>query len=578
MKLPALICLFLPLAARGTLVTTASDEDNGSLGGGTGVSLREAVKYSPAGTTITFAPALSGLTIRLTLGEITIAQSLTIDGSALPQEITLSGDKTGNGKTSDDTRILNITTGTILLDSLILSRGNMATGSDRYGGAIHVSSASVGLTLRNVTLADNEATTSGGGIYFLGALNNPASFLTLQHCIVSGNKVGHDGGGIRVFGTLRVENTRFSANSSDDGCAIYFRDGSATVEDSTFSDNVTGFGLSGGGIFSYGNLIVRRSTFRGNSSRRGGGIYQFKNTLTVEDSTFTGNSASLEGGAIYLAGDSASIRNSTLSGNSAGQHGGGIHASTGLSLLHATVVANSAGTGGGIVSQNGFILNNSIVTGNSGYVPADISGSFSGSNNIAVQLPAPPPNPLLVPLGDHGGPTQTMPPLPASPAIGAAAVNKAIITDQRGYPRDSTPDIGAVEFQGNADIARVWTVDPDGDGSPFGAEQALGTNPSVADPANPRNLSAPLFTEPGGDLSVRFGIGAAAPGTRWILTRSPDLSSGSFLEIYRFDGTTDTAVPGINLLRTASDITVTDTNPPPGGGFYRFEALFDSSP
>ena len=52
--------LFLPLTAHSTTVTTTTDEDNGTLGGGTGVSLREAVKYSPAGDIITFAPPLSG--------------------------------------------------------------------------------------------------------------------------------------------------------------------------------------------------------------------------------------------------------------------------------------------------------------------------------------------------------------------------------------------------------------------------------------------------------------------------------------------------------------------------------------
>ena len=48
-------------------------------------------------------PALSGQMIRFTLGELVIAKSLTIDGSALPTRVTLSGDKTGDGKRPDDT-------------------------------------------------------------------------------------------------------------------------------------------------------------------------------------------------------------------------------------------------------------------------------------------------------------------------------------------------------------------------------------------------------------------------------------------------------------------------------------------
>ncbi len=46
--------------------------------------------------------------------------------------------------------------------------------------------------------------------------------------------------------------------------------------------------------------------------------------------------------------------------------------------------------------------------------------------------------PLLAPLGNYGGPTETMPPLPGSPAIDAgsnALIPSGISTDQRGEPR-----------------------------------------------------------------------------------------------------------------------------------------------
>ena len=66
--------------------------------------------------------------------------------------------------------------------------------------------------------------------------------------------------------------------------------------------------------------------------------------------------------------------------------------------------------------------------------------------------PAPLTNaPDLAPLGNYGGPTQTMPPLPGSPAIdaGSNAATNNFATDQRGLPRFVGPqvDIGAVEFQ-----------------------------------------------------------------------------------------------------------------------------------
>ncbi len=350
-------CHFLALlsflfAAHGTVVTTTTDEDNGILGGGSGISLREAVKYSSAGTTITFTPALSGQTIRLTLGEITIAKSLTIDGSGLPAQITLSSDKTGDGKTSDDSRIITIITGAVLFDSLILARGYPGSGSNRNGGAIHVDSTSTQLTIRN-------------------------------------------------------------------------------------------------------------------------------STLTVDQSI--------------------------------------------------------------------------------------VAGTFLGLNNFTSG------NPLLAPLGNYGGPTQTMPPLPGSPAIGAGGAT-TLTTDQRGFPRTSKSDIGAAVYPASPDVAKFWTLDSDGDGSPYGTEQALGTDAAVADSTHTRNLAAPVLTS-SGHAVVRFGIGAAAPGTHWILSRSSDLLT--FAEIYRYSGTKDTSVLGVTFLRTATGVTVTDTNPPPGGAFYRFEARLE---
>jgi len=60
-------------------------------------------------------------------------------------------------------------------------------------------------------------------------------------------------------------------------------------------------------------------------------------------------------------------------------------------------------------------------------------------------------DPKLGPLAANGGPTQTMLPLPGSPAVHAAEVVAGLDADQRGLPRPATldvpSDIGAVEGQ-----------------------------------------------------------------------------------------------------------------------------------
>jgi hypothetical protein len=54
-------------------------------------------------------------------------------------------------------------------------------------------------------------------------------------------------------------------------------------------------------------------------------------------------------------------------------------------------------------------------------------------------------DPRIGPLADNGGPTMTHALLAGSPAINNGVVVAGITTDQRGYRRDSKPDIGAYE-------------------------------------------------------------------------------------------------------------------------------------
>ena len=82
--------------------------------------------------------------------------------------------------------------------------------------------------------------------------------------------------------------------------------------------------------------------------------------------------------------------------------------------------------------------NNLIGTGAAGGLANGVNGNLVGVTN-----------PLLAPLGNYGGPTQTMALLPGSPAINAGTNGPGIpTTDQRGLGRVGAVDIGAFESQG----------------------------------------------------------------------------------------------------------------------------------
>jgi len=304
------------------------------------------------------------------------------------------------------------------------------------------------------------------------------------------------GGGIYNEGELALSNVNFTANTANAGGGL-FNDynGLAEITNSLFSNN-TATGISrgqGGAIFNNGFLLVEFSTFSGNSASgsknaQGGAVFN-DSLFEVAASTFSGNTASgtsknAGGGAICNSNGEVEVLDSTFYGNLAtgakGTRGGAIvnHVGGLLEIANSTITGNAANQyGGGIYFENGLLeMANNIVynnvlgtlasptayddlddtTGSTtfGSSAANLGGNSIGYYNIATAT-APTPSILLAPLGNYGGPTQTMPPLPGSPAIcggtSANATEAGITIDQRGFGFVSTycpsgsVDSGAVQ-------------------------------------------------------------------------------------------------------------------------------------
>ena len=210
-------------------------------------------------------------------------------------------------------------------------------------------------------------------------INGPGA----SNLAISGNKsvgvfVIEEGVTARISGVTIENGSAYSYSNAGGGI---YNSGTLTVANSTLSGNSAA--AAGGGIYNYAGstLMVTNSTLSGNSAPGGGGIFVLTSTLTVTNSMFSGNSAGYGGGAIstdsVVSTVTATVDGSTFAGNSAGSYGGGIfNSGTRLTVTNSTFSGNSAPIAGGILN-NGIAgttlaLNNSTLSGNS----ADFGGGI----------------------------------------------------------------------------------------------------------------------------------------------------------------------------------------------------------
>jgi hypothetical protein len=423
----------------GTAATFSTSTPSLSAGVGTAT-----VAFATAGTSTVTATdgAVSG-----TSGNITV-------NSPPSYVVTTANDSTGactNQNASGATRDASCSLRDALAASQATETGTITFDSTAFS-SLNSSSANT-ITLTNGTLSVPPYTTITGP--------------TANSGYTRENLVTVDGGGLSgvftvapgVQGAVISNLTIQNGNSSSNGGGIE-NDGTLTLTDDTISNNAASG--NGGGINSTGVLKVIASTLSGNTatSGNGGGINSLGTSgspasLTLIDTTLSGNSA-VEGGGVYNdANSTLTVSDSTLSNNTAttASGGGGIYnnnASTAPALANGIISNNSANSSADDV-DGGY-------TGNTGNVVGVSGGSAVNANAIS-----------LAPLGNYGGPTQTLIPLPGSPAICAGAVGSiasGVTTDQRGlpnsntsYPNYSSPacvDAGAVQ----TNYALSFTTEP----------------------------------------------------------------------------------------------------------------------
>ena len=293
------------------------------------------------------------------------------------------------------------------------------------------------ITAGNASGSSTSPYYSGGGMY------NSAGSPTLTNVIFSGNSASGSGGGMYTTGNSNPTLTNVTFN---DNTTVYYgggmdnyASGHSTLINVTFSGNSAG--VSGGGMHNYScHLTLTNITFSDNyASENGGGILNIDSSITLTNITFSGNLATLKGGGMYhfaSYGSNPTLTNVTLSGNSA---------STGAGIYNdgsRNPIITNAIIWGNIPDQ---IMDNSLTTIINNSV---IQGGYPGTGNIAE-------DPLLGPLADNGGFTQTRAIGAGSPAIDTGSPTVCPVVDQRGYirPVDGDGDVTAICDMGAYEFA-----------------------------------------------------------------------------------------------------------------------------
>jgi hypothetical protein len=280
----------------------------------------------------------------------------------------------------------------------------------------------LGKALGTVTIAAGATVTMSGLTLTQGGILNSGT-LTVNDCAITGNNTftGFSGVENTISGALFMNNCTVSGNKSE--------------------------AVDGGGVNNFGTMILNGCTISGNFSGVG---------------KFSGDDCGGFGGGLLNLG-TLSLNNCTVTGNIAntgrfcGGSGGGIaNFAPGTVNCKSTIIANNFGLGdlrdpttlspdfyGNLNSQGYNLIGNTA--------GAVISGITTGN---LLNL-----DPLLGPLQNNGGPTDTHALLTGSPALDAG-ISGGPNTDQRGFPRPfdipSLPnaadgsDIGAYEFNSGA--------------------------------------------------------------------------------------------------------------------------------
>ena len=434
-------------------------------------------------------------------GQTGLTQGITIERDTNPADYA--------GGQVPNFRLFDVDTGSSLtLQSLTLSGGKAQgfAGGNAYFGAAGGGSAGLGgaifnqgsLMILNSTLTGNTAQGGAGGVNGdsaqgkyggaggagLGAVGasssynyggsgggpNPGAGGKFAHAATGNGFGGGGGGGANTAPTYGYAGAAGGFGGGGGG--------SGAGDNPRIGGGPGGFGGGAGGTFAainpasggYGGGNGGQKGLGGGGAGMGGAVFNNEGgTVLISNSTITGNTASGGnrgqngsqaygatagkglGGGLFNRNGTIMVTNSTLSANTVTNGDGS--SGNGRDVFNLSDGANKKGTANitnCILGQSGSTTIADFASANNGGISPDNTGSNNlmsnrGTFSLGGVITA--TDPLLGPLQSNGGPTKTMALQAGSLAIDAGIQAGAPTKDQRGWLRDSAPDIGAYEVR-----------------------------------------------------------------------------------------------------------------------------------
>lgn len=485
MKLPRLlisiaatssVLLSAPLYASTITVNTTTDELNAD----GDCSLREAIQAAntnlavdactagtatpideiiiPAGTyTLTRAGANENAN---STGDLDINQSVTLTGGSTNRDLTII--QAGTTAYAGIDRVFHVVPGvnrTIIFRNLTIQNGCANGGTCNGAGGAVESNSGGSLDVINCAIQYSRGTTGGG----LHPYSGDTLVANVTDTILRNNTASVLGGGFCGHNTTsnltRVVVTGNTTLAMGNGAGIGVSSGTTRLVNSTVANNTSlthggGIAVAGFANTSFGTLIATNSTLSGNTAEgNGGGLFVSGGVVGGVNYGCSPNACRATLNSVTITNNVADNTNTAPTGDGGGVFVTSTPSNPGSLTVRNTLVAVNTDRSGAANARPD--CSGTLTSQNYNFVGTDSGCTFTTQSGDRRGTSASPLNPLLGPLANNGGTTDTHLPANNSPLYDAGNstgctddAGQLLTTDQRGFPRAQPArcDIGSVEI------------------------------------------------------------------------------------------------------------------------------------